>query len=191
MAAIHSFSFRPTDTWKLTAIHRYYDKRYTALHASSFSEGSGVQNEHGLYLGATWNPSWSWLLQGYVDYAHFSWARYLVSSESDAFDALLLTRYSKKQWSVDARYRFHLRQRDNTDKTLLINRYEHRLRLGSSYNLMKPMLASSFCVERISVIELSAELSSSSQCTSRRYTSTQSSNVRHSCICIAISMKFC
>ena len=139
LAAIHSISFRPTDTWKLTAIHRYYDKRYTALHASSFSEGSGVQNEHGLYLGATWNPSWSWLLQGYVDYAHFSWARYLVSSESDAFDALLLTRYSKKQWSVEARYRFHLRQRDNTDNTLLINRYEHRLRLGSSYNLLSQL----------------------------------------------------
>ena len=139
LAAIHSICFRPTDTWKLTAIHRYYDKRYTALHASSFSEGSSVQNEHGLYLGATWNPSWSWLLQGYVDYAHFSWARYLVSSESDAFDALLLTRYSKKQWSVEARYRFHLRQRDNTDNTLLINRYEHRLRLGSSYNLMSQL----------------------------------------------------
>lgn len=139
LAAIHSISFRPTDTWKLTAIHRYYDKRYTALHASSFSEGSSVQNEHGLYLGATWNPSWSWLLQGYVDYAHFSWARYLVSSESDAFDALLLTRYSKKQWNVDARYRFHLRQRDNTDNTLLINRYEHRLRLGSSYNLLSQL----------------------------------------------------
>ena len=135
LAAIHSISFRPTDTWKLTAIHRYYDKRYTALHASSFSEGSSVQNEHGLYLGATWNPSWSWLLQGYVDYAHFSWARYLVSSESDAFDALLSTHYNKQQWTVEAYYRMRIRQQDNSKSKQLENHPEHRLRLRSIVNL--------------------------------------------------------
>ena len=135
LAALHSLSYRMTDALTLTAIHRYYDKRYTALHARSFGEGSGVQNEHGIYLGATWRPGRAWLLQGYADYAHFPWARYQVTASSDAFDALLSGRYTKTTWSIDGRYRLHIRQRDNSDKTRLVNSVEQRLRLGCSYTL--------------------------------------------------------
>ena len=97
-------------------LHRYYDKRYTAQHANSFSEGSGIQNEHGIYVGATWKPLRSWLLQGYADYAHFSWPRYLVSAASDAFDALLSAQYTKKRWTWNVRYHLHLKQHDNDTK---------------------------------------------------------------------------
>lgn len=135
IATLHSLSYRLTEALTLMAIHRYYDKRYTALHSHSFSEGSGIQNEHGIYVGASWRPSWAWLLQGYADYAHFSWPRYLVSAASDAFDTMLSARYTGKRWSADGRYRLHIRQRDNSDKTRLLNRTEHRLRLGGSYVL--------------------------------------------------------
>jgi hypothetical protein len=114
------------------ALHRYYDKRYTALHAHSFSEGSGVQNEHGIYVAATWQPSRRWLLQGYADYAHFPWARYRVTAPSDAVDMSLSGRYTGKAWTFECRYRYHVRQQDNSSKTMLVNRPEHRLRLRAA-----------------------------------------------------------
>ena len=135
-AAIHSASYRTSSALSLMLLHRYYDKRYTALHSRSFSENSSVQNEHGIYLGATWKPSYPWLIQGYVDYAHFSWARYQVSAPSDALDMLLAASYQKKQWTFNGRYRLHIRQRDNSEKTAVGNRPEHRMRLGADWNIL-------------------------------------------------------
>lgn len=135
IAAINVLNWRTTETLTLMLLHRYYDKRYTALHARSFSEGSGVQNEHGAYLGAKWQPVRTWLLQGYVDYAHFSWPRYLVSNSSDTFDALLSASYSGQSWNVDARYRMRIRQRDDSERQWLENQPEHRLRLRSTVSL--------------------------------------------------------
>ena len=54
LAAVHSLSCRLSSQWTLMLLHRYYDKRYTAFHAYAFSEGGNTQNEHGIYLGATW-----------------------------------------------------------------------------------------------------------------------------------------
>ncbi len=133
IATIHSLSYIVTPQVRLTAIHRYFDKRYTALHAYSFIEGGSVQNEHGIYLGVNWQPAKAWLIQGYADYAHFGWHRYRVSAPSDAFDAMLTTKYSQEKWSLEGRYRMHLRQQDNSDKTRLVNRPEHQLRLTWSY----------------------------------------------------------
>ncbi len=135
LATLHTLSCRVADPWTLFVLHRYYDKRYTSLHARSFSEGGKVQNEHGVYLGAIWKPSVEWQLQGFVDYAHFSWLRYQMSAPSDAFDSMLTARYSHKKWSLGARYRLHIRQRDSQDKKRIINRPEQRIRLVADYSL--------------------------------------------------------
>lgn len=133
LAALHVLSYRATDQLSLMALHRYYDRRYTAFHACSFSEGSSVQNEHGLYGGITWRPSRGVIVQGYADYAFFPWKRYLISASSEAFDALARVRVYNNRWNVEGLYRFHLRQRDNQSKTLLQNRYEHRFRLRADH----------------------------------------------------------
>jgi len=140
LAAIHTLSSRLTSQFTLMLLHRYYDKRYTAQHANSFREGSSIQNEHGIYLGATWQPVRSWLLQGYADYAHFSWPRYQVSAASDAFDASLSARYSKKQWLWNVRYRFHLKQHDNTTKNMLVNQLSHRLRMAVDWTPLSSLM---------------------------------------------------
>ena len=132
LAAIHTASLRATDQLSLMLLHRYYDKRYTSCHARSFSEGSTTQNEHGLYLGATWTPSRKFLLQGYADYAHFPFLRYRVSAPSDALDAFLLARTYYNIGTFEARYRFRIRQRDDAEHTQVINRNEHRARLRFS-----------------------------------------------------------
>ena len=136
---MHTFSYRLSDQWSLMLLHRYYDKRYAAFHAYSFSEGGATQNEHGIYLGASWAPSRTTLIKAYADYAHFPWVRYQVSIPSDAFDAMLLARtllYNRV--TVEGRYRFHLRQLDNSQQHFLLNRYEHRARL----RLTLPLISS-------------------------------------------------
>ncbi|MBR2113908.1 MAG: helix-hairpin-helix domain-containing protein [Prevotella sp.] len=135
LATINTMNWRATDALTLMLLHRYYDKRYSALHAMSFGEGSSVQNEHGVYLGAKWQPARTWLLQSYVDYAHFSFPRYQVSLPSDAFDALLSTCYNGQKWNLEARYRMRIRQRDDSEKQRLQNQPEHRLRLRSTITL--------------------------------------------------------
>ena len=135
-ATIHQLSYRFSQELNMMLLHRYYDKRYTAHHAQSFSEGSGVQNEHGIYVGLTWQPSRKYNFSWYADYAHFPYLRYQVSLPSDAFDTMILTRILfNDTWRLEGRYRLHIRQRDNADKTYLINRTEHRARLRLSCDL--------------------------------------------------------
>lgn len=134
LATIHQCSYLLKCPMTLTLLHRYYDKRYTALHAQSFSEGSNVQNEHGIYAGIVWQPSSKWTFNGYADYAHFTWKRYQVSMPSDAFDTMILIRaVLTNRWRIEGRYRFHLRQKDNSQKTHIINHTEHLSRLRVSY----------------------------------------------------------
>lgn len=135
LATIHQFGYRLSHSLTAMLLHRYYDKRYTAIHAQSFCEGSDIQNEHGIYAGITWQPSPKWSLNWYADYAHFSWMRYQASLPSDAFDTMLLSRilFSNK-WKLEGRYRLHIQQKDNPEKTMLLNRIEQRARLRLTYD---------------------------------------------------------
>lgn len=135
LATIHQLSYRLSHELTLIALHRYYDKKYTAFHSQSFCEGSGIQNEHGIYSGFSWHPSNKWTFNWYADYAHFAWQRYQVSMASDAFDTMLSVRTSpNKRWKMEGRYRLHIRQKDNQEKTMLLNRTEQRIRLALNYN---------------------------------------------------------
>jgi hypothetical protein len=135
LAAIHQISYRVGSALTLSALHRYYDKRYAAFHARSFAEGSDIQNEHGIYLGLTWQPSSKVVLNWYADYAHFPWIRYQVGMPSDAFDTMVLARtLFNNKWKLEGRYRLHIRQKDNSEKTMLVNRMEHRAHLRLCYD---------------------------------------------------------
>ena len=134
LATLNSVSLTVADELSLMVLQRFYSYRYTALHARSFSDGGSVQNESGVYVGADWQPSRKLRVQAYADYAYFAWPRYLVSQSSHAWDFQLLSVYTPGRWTWKARYRLHTRERDDTDKTALINRNEHRARLSASYS---------------------------------------------------------
>ena len=138
-ALIHTVSVQPDETLSLMLLHRYYDKQYTAIHARSFGEGSHTQNEHGIYMGGTWNASRYWTIQGYADYAHFAWPRYRVSTSSDAFDGMMSTTYHRRRWTLSGRYRMHIRQQDNDSEQRIVNRTDHRMRLRAEYRLAEPL----------------------------------------------------
>ena len=133
LATINSLSLQLSGEWSLMALQRFYSYRYTSLYARSFSDGGRVQNESGLYLGLTWQPSPSLKMMVYGDYAYFPWAKYQVSLSSHAWDGLLQLSYTRRHWTFGSRYRFRLRQRDNEEKNGLIQRAEHRARLSAEY----------------------------------------------------------
>ena len=133
LATINTASIRLSDTWSMMALQRFYAYSYASIDAQSFSEGGRVQNESGAYLGLTWRPLPNLRLDAYTDFAYFAWARYQVSQSSYNWDHLLQGTWQHRRWTLDARYRLRLKQKDNADKTALDSHPEHRLRLGLSY----------------------------------------------------------
>ena len=134
LATINSLSLQLGGEWSLMALYRFFSFRYTSLYANSYSDGGSVQNESGIYLGATWQPSPSWKLMAYTDFAYFPWAKYQISQSSHSCDNLLQLSYTKNRWIFGGRYRLRIRQKDNEDKTALISRTEHRGRLSAEYS---------------------------------------------------------
>jgi hypothetical protein len=126
--------FQPSGDLRLTLLHRFYSYRYTALLAESFNEGGYIQNEHGAYLGIWWKPIRHLLLQAYSDYAYFPWMRYQVSNASHAWDNYLSAAYSLSDATIGASYRLKIRQKDNEDKTALIDDRTQRARLFLNYS---------------------------------------------------------
>ena len=134
LATINSVSLQLGSEWSLMALYRFYSYRYTSLYANSYSDGGNVQNESGIYIGATWQPSPSWKLMAYADYAYFPWAKYQISQSSHSWDQLLQISYTKSRWIFGGRYRLRIRQKDNDEKTALVTRTEHRGRVSAEYS---------------------------------------------------------
>lgn len=131
-ATVNSFSLRLNDEWNMMALHRFYSYRYTSLYSRCFSDGGRVQNENGIYLGASWQPSPRWKVSAYTDYAYFPYLRYQVSQPSHSWDNLLQATYTNNKWTLSGRYCFRIRQKDNDED--LINQNEHRGRVYAVYD---------------------------------------------------------
>lgn len=130
VATIHSATVYPDDRFNVTVLHRYYSRRYSSLHAASFSDGNRVQNEHGIYAGTEWRPTPRVQMSAYSDLAYFGWPKYQTSGTSYSSDNMLAATLSHRDWTFSGRYRLRIRQRDNDAKTALICCTEHRLRLA-------------------------------------------------------------
>ena len=134
LATINSLSLQLANGLSLMALQRFYSYRYTSLYARSFSDGGSTQNESGIYLGLSWQPSPSLKVMAYTDYAYAPWVKYQVSQSSHSWDHLLQVSYSRRHLTLGGRYRLRRRQRDDDDKTGLIPRNEHRGRLTLDYD---------------------------------------------------------
>lgn len=133
LATINTASLRVSDVLSMMVLQRFYSYAYTSLDAQSYSDGGKVQNESGVYLGLTWQPSLAFRLSAYTDYAYFAWAKYQVSQSSYSWDNLLQATWQKQRWTFTGRYRLRLRQKDDETKKHLVNRWEHRGRLSADY----------------------------------------------------------
>lgn len=133
LATVNALGLKVLSNLNIVAVQRFYSYRYSTLHGHSFSDGGKVKNESGAYLGLQWQPYRYWSLSAYADYAYSSWARYLISQASHSVDLMVQANYNRQQWTVGARLRSRLRQRDDATHTALVANNSHRLRLHATY----------------------------------------------------------
>ena len=134
VATINTISYEAAPSLRRTAIQRFYSRRYYSLFSRSFSDGSRVQNESGIYVGATWQPL-VWLsLMAYTDYAYHPWAIYQADRESTSWDNLFAATIKKGKITANLRYRYRSRERNGEEEGQLIWKREQRGRLQVDYD---------------------------------------------------------
>lgn len=133
LATINTMNWKTFASLTLQAVQRFYSYRYHALHGNSFSEGRSVQNESGIYIGADWHPHGRLQLRAYSDIAYFPWAKYQAFTSSHSIDHGISATYRWGSFTVFARYRMKMREKDNDDKTALIYKKEHKARAFLSF----------------------------------------------------------
>jgi hypothetical protein len=133
LATINNISVQVKSNLSLLAMQRYYRYDYTGLFAHGFAEGGKIQNENGLLLGTSWEIKHGLSLIAYTDYSYFSHPRFGSHTASRTWDNVLNLYYTHKVWSLCAGYKLKLREKDDFDKTALINEITQRGRLTLNY----------------------------------------------------------
>lgn len=140
LATLHAVHFYPSSSLSVSALHRYLPVSYQALYARAFSESSGVRNEHGVFLGATYKPFYSLSLTAFIDYAYFPWLKYNVSLPSHSTDIYLLSSYAFSRFnSIEARIKYKQKMKNmrfETDRSFRVLPYDtYKFRLRYSHQL--------------------------------------------------------
>lgn len=134
IATINKLTLTCWEQWTVTALQRFYSYRFNSLYANSFSDGGYVRNESGIYLGASYHPSYDWMITAYTDYAYFPWPKYRISQPSHSWDNMISTSYTRGQWTIMARYRLRFRQRNSSaDSNVLTPLTEQKARVKVTY----------------------------------------------------------
>lgn len=141
VATLNTVQYKPSPDLIFTLLHRYYPISYNALYAQAFSEGSRIQNEQGLYVGAVFSPFRKFTVNTYIDFVWFPWLRYGVSTPSKTVDYYFSGAYAiSRQSNVEVRYRLKQREKDSRfpdEKTVSVLPYStQKLRLR--YNRTLP-----------------------------------------------------
>lgn len=107
IATLNAVSYLFSDCFSLMALQRFYSARYYSLFSNTFSEGSDVQDENGVYLGFTWNPFHRWSITAYSDFAYFAWPKYQTKQSTQSWDNLVSILYQPSRfWTLSARLRY-------------------------------------------------------------------------------------
>ncbi len=134
LATINTLSLKASRTLTLTAIQRFYSYKYYSFFSRSFSDGGHVQNETGIYIGATWSPFTRMKVMAYSDYAYHPWAVFRASEATRSIDNLIQTSLSFSPIDITLRYRLRLKQENAAGATSpLIDKAEHRGRVQLNY----------------------------------------------------------
>lgn len=107
IATLNAASYLCSDHFTLMALHRFYSARYYSLFSNSFSEGSDVQDENGVYLGFTWIPAHRWSITAYSDFAYFAWPKYQTRESTQSWDNLVNILFQPSRvLTVGGRFRY-------------------------------------------------------------------------------------
>ena len=113
---------------------RYFPKDYQATNPNPFAETTGARNESGLYSALQFQPSYSWVLQGYFDIWRHPWLRFTADAPSTGEDWLVKLTYRKKR-RMEAYVQVRLKTREQNapanetaiDYLVPVRRFQARL----------------------------------------------------------------
>ena len=141
VATTNMIQYSPSNLLSLSALYRYFPVSYNAMHAQAFSEGSRVQNENGLYVGATFSPMRKILITSYIDIFRFPWSKDQVDQPSKGVDIYFLGTYTvNRNSNIELRYKFKQKEQnawypDESSRTVLpYNTQKIRLRYNNMLN---------------------------------------------------------
>lgn len=136
IAATHQTRYMPLSELSVTGQIRHFSPQFISVHGGTMQEGSTIQNETGITIGATYQISAPLELNVFADYFLFTRETFRASkknSQGYSFNAMIL--YSKAQTTYKIRYRFKTKQQDIFGyKGTLQYVSSHRLTLSSIYN---------------------------------------------------------
>lgn len=133
VATINTLSYQIAPFLTLSALQRYFPYRYQAIYAKTFAEGGTANDESGVFLGGKIKTAQNAIITFYSDISYFAWPKYRASQSSYRWDNFLQIDAMVGRWSFLARYRVKMKEMDNSAKTDLIRRYEHRGRVAVTY----------------------------------------------------------
>ncbi len=133
-ATINSINYQLTSLLKLTLLQRWYSYRYYSLLGNAFNEGRHLQNESGLFLGASYNPIQFLSIMGYVDFAYFPWPKYQISEASWAVEPFISVKWQQKSWSYLLRYKCRMRSKEDKKNDVVANEIIHKTRFSLGYD---------------------------------------------------------
>lgn len=106
LATQNNLYVKMSSNWTAFAVQRFYSYRYQSLLGNSFGDVSNVQNENGVYAGATTTALPHTSISAYVDYAYHPWYRYGHNAPSKSLDTYLLATYTRKKTIATMRLRY-------------------------------------------------------------------------------------
>ncbi len=105
LASTTGMVYQLFDQVELASVCRYVGKRYSSPLASAFVEGSQVNDEKGVYLGARVLPLARVSVNMYIDFFRFSHAKYTTVGAAAGKEFLTQINYKiNKDWQVYGRY---------------------------------------------------------------------------------------
>ena len=87
-AAVQGLILNLNDQLGFSILFRHFDKKYQALWANTFAEGSNISNESGLYFGTRILPFKYVTLSAYSDIYRSQWINYTTAAPSTGWDVL-------------------------------------------------------------------------------------------------------
>lgn len=104
-ASTTGLMYQPVDKIELSSVFRMIGRRYSSPLASSFSEGSQVNDENGLYVGARVLPLPRVSMNMYMDFFRFNHIKYTTASAGNGREFMFQVNYMPgKKWEIYGRY---------------------------------------------------------------------------------------
>lgn len=134
IAHLQTVEYRPSSLAAFTLLYRDYPSTYQAMYAKAFADGSRVQNERGVYLGATIQPIARVKVSMFGDVVKFPTPKYNVQKPSTALDLYTLATYNfSRDTFFEMRYKFKRKEKNTKypdDKNKMVLPYQtHKMRL--------------------------------------------------------------